>query len=145
MKLLFFFFLILPAVSALAVSPTNLDLTDGSTGKLYVYNTLDQETYFEIDGLQQENFTLAAGEIKTIEVSIHGERPGHYEGEILIKEISEDAFVNAIIIPVEYSGSIPQAQQKISPIMLAVSLLPIVVLFIGFTCYLYKKKRKKNV
>ncbi len=145
MKIFFLFFLLLPAVSALAVSPTSLDLTDGSSGVMYVYNTLEKEVYFEIDGLQKENFTLIAGEVNSIEVSIYGERPGHYEGELLVKEISEDGFVNAIVIPVEYSGVIPHGEKEAFPIELVVSLFPITTLLVFLTWYFYKKKRKKGV
>ena len=142
MKVLFFFFLLLPAVSALAVSPTSIDVTDGSKAVLYVYNTLNQEMYFEINGLHKENFTLAAGEKKIIEISVSGERPGHYEGEIIVKEISEGSFVNAIVIPVEYSGTMPQIQQKVFTTKIAFYFLSLVLILSAFLIYSYKKRKK---
>lgn len=142
MKLFFFFFLLLPCANALAVTPTSLDLTDGSIGTLYIYNTLDKEVHFEIDGLRQENFSLKGGESKEVKMEIKGERPGQYSGEIIVKELSEDGFVNAITIPVEYSGTLPQSTKTHSSTEMLSSAIVFVLLTVLFGGYVWKKRKK---
>ncbi|MDP3728752.1 MAG: hypothetical protein Q8R18_04840 [bacterium] len=141
-RILLFFLLLIPCTTALAVSPTSVDLRDGSIGEVYIYNTLETQIDIQIDGVYKENFTLAPEEKKILHISVQGERPGSYEGQLIIKEVYDNGFINAIAIPVEYAGVIPQTQKQIFPVKLAVSLLPIIGILIGFTAYLYKKRKK---
>lgn len=131
-KFFIFLILLLPFTAAIAVSPTSLDLTDGTVGKMYVYNTLDTEIKIQIDGLYKENFSLAPEENKLLNISVHGDRPGIYEGQIIIKEIYDNGFINAISIPVSYSGSfsMPQKNNNLVKIISVLTLIIIICIYI---------------
>lgn len=140
-KYVLFFILFLPCASAIAVSPTSLDLSDGSEGKVYIYNTLETEISIQVDGVYKENFTLAPEEKKILNISVQGQRPGSYEGQLIIKEVYENGFVNAIAIPVIYSGSFSLEKKELPyDLMFGLGLIIVVLLLFGF--YMWKKKKR---
>lgn len=144
MKIFFFFFLLFfPFVQALAITPTSIDITTGTQAEVHIYNTLDQDIQIEVDGVHKENFSLAAREEKVIHFSLQEKRPGIYEGELVVKEIYENGFVNAIEIPILYGGRFPEKKEKSFENILSVFVL-ICVLTFGIV-YVWKKKRKKHV
>ena len=139
MKIIFFLFLFLPCVSALAVTPTTVTVTEDVGAKLYVYNTLNQTMDFQIEGIYGENFTLDANTVKTIEI------PAQENGGVLrIKEIYPQGFVNAIEIPVEVQRKNKESSFDVTslPFTLASGL---VLCLLCVSMYGWKKKRKKNV
>lgn len=139
-KWVLFFILFFPFVSAIAVTPTNLDLTGGSEGKVYIYNTLETEVNIQVDGAYRENFTLAPEEKKILAIYLQGERPGTYEGKLIIKEIYENGFINAIEIPIEYSGSFSPTKKEMSYTFLSGGVFVMVMLIL--VLYIWKRRKK---
>mgnify|MGYP001615068844 CR=1 FL=1 len=147
MKILFFFFFLLPFAHALAVTPTELDITDGATGKVYVYNTFDYEMEFRVSGIYEENFTLPANGVKVLEIQHASLFPGTYEDTLRIEEIYVSGFVNAIEIPVLYSGKMSYLSGNVSLLeSLAIgSFLLLIFSALGFYVWKSKFKGAKSV
>ncbi len=146
MKFSFFLFLLLiPSVSALAVTPTSIDLRDGSEAQLYVYNTLEKEMDFRITGIYSENFTLGPLEEKRIVFSYFGKNPGSFKSSILVQEIYTSELTNGIEIPVTYSGKIPEREAFTIPWFSMLSSLVIIILFIVLYLWNKKKRPKKSL
>ena len=108
MKYIFLFFLFLPMVSAVAVTPTSLDFGEMERGEVsvrevLVVNTLDESNQFIVSGMYTEKFTLGAKESKIIEVTLEvvDQENGRFEDYVRIEEV-HDNVVNAISIPVVY-------------------------------------------
>ena len=145
MKIFFFFFLLIPMAAALAVTPTSLDISDKSLGKLYIYNTLNTTVNFQVHGIYTENFSLEANEVKVLEISYSEGLPGRHETALRIEEIYENSFVNAIEIPVYYSGKMQESTKgfkNLEKIYLGVSMG---LAFFLCAFYVWKRKRKKHV
>ncbi len=125
MKFFFLFFLFcMPFVSALAVTPTSITLSEENGAQVYVYNTQEQSIDFRVHGIYAENFTLAPYEIKTVSVPAQTGSP-FAQGSLTIEEVYPEGFVNAISIPVSYAHTaFPQHTKKyFSQLLLGFSLL----------------------
>ena len=136
MKILFFLFCCMPLVSALAVTPTSLTVTQDTGAEMYIYNTLNQTMDFEIYGAYAENFTLEENAFKNVEIP-----PQQENGEIIVKEIYEQGFINAVAIPVNLQQSkTSQTGTTTSLLLTALSLSVVSLLSLGV--YGWKKKKK---
>ncbi len=141
MKILFFLFLCIPTVTALAVTPTTITVTEDAGAKLYVYNTLNQTMAFQIEGIYGENFTLTASALKIIEIP-----PEKRGGNLRIKEIYPEGFVNAIEIPVKVQKKNKESSLGIGSFPLTfASVLALTCISIGVYGWKRKKRKATNI
>ena len=108
MKYFFLFLLLLPSVSAIAVTPTSLDYGEMERNEIVireilVVNTLDHKNQFQVSGMHTERFYLDAKESKVLEIPLEvvDKDNGKYEDYVRIEEMY-DTMVNAVTIPVVY-------------------------------------------
>lgn len=109
MKILFFFLLLLPMASALAVTPTSLDFGELARGEtatreILVINTLSQTHEFRVTGVYSEDFSLDAHEKKKISITLDpvDEDDGMHTDVLRVEEVYGDNLVNAVSLPVVY-------------------------------------------
>ncbi|MSR86316.1 hypothetical protein EXS74_02890 [Candidatus Woesearchaeota archaeon] len=125
-------------MSALAVTPTIVTVTEDVGAKLYVYNTLNQTMVFQIEGIYAENFTLEGNTLKIVDIPAQKKR-----GILRIKELYPQGFVNAVEIPVEVQRKAKESSFDVTSLPFALlSGLSLTLLFVGM--YGWKRKRKKN-
>jgi len=147
MKAFLIFLLLLPMASAVAVSPTSLDLGAGETGEIHVFNTLDRESVIQTRGVHSENFTLGVNESRVLRISVAEDFPGRHESVLLVEELYDNGLVNAISIPVSYYGHVPGYSTRtifgipFGKEMFSAGLIAIItILALAYAV----KKRKKN-
>jgi hypothetical protein len=110
MKYFFLFFLILlPTVTALAITPTEIDFGELERGQtvtreLLIINTLDQKTTITINGIYKDSFVLKPNEKKLLQIPFTpiDKEDGIYKEDLIIQEDYGTNLVNAIRIPVHY-------------------------------------------
>lgn len=139
MKIIFFIFCCMPLVNALAVTPTTVTVNDVIGEKVYIYNTLNQTMDFEIEGVYADNFTLQRNAFKIVEIP-----PQKEGGEIIVKEIYQEGFINAIAIPVRVQ-KISSKSTLQSMVLESISVFSLLVglLFLGI--FSWRRKRKNHV
>jgi hypothetical protein len=109
MKYFLFFLLLLPSVTALAVTPTNLHFGSVERGEIItrevlVVNTLEQNIDVIISGVYSDEFNLGPLESRIIgvELEIFDLSDGRYIEELIIEEDFSSTVVNRISLPVKY-------------------------------------------
>lgn len=127
MKYFILFFLLLPAVSALAVTPTHLDCTENNQQQLLIINTLNI-TNFSITGAYSENFTLKNNESRMIVFTCND------IDYLKIEEIYTEYLSNSILIPIKINEK--NEISLVIYIFLASTL--------GLSIYGWRKKRSKK-
>ncbi len=95
MKYLILFFLLLPMVSAVAVSPATIDFNNNN--EVTIINTLNDKVNINLSGIYSEDFVLDVNEIRKINLEDNLD----YD-YLLIEEGYKNGFINSIKIPVNH-------------------------------------------
>ena len=113
-RYLFFFFLFLPCVSAIAVTPTTLDfgfVESFETRELFVANNLDESAMYNITldeaWFKPITFYLEPNEIKVVNVTLASSQIDKKKLYLFVDEIKEgSSIVNSVKLPVKFSKSL---------------------------------------
>ena len=108
-KIIFFFFLFLPFVSGLAVTPTSLDFGSLERGsevyrELLVVNNENFPIEYKISGFYSKEFVLFDGESILVDVRLKAVdlEDGDYSEYLRVEEVYGSNLVNAISVKVNY-------------------------------------------
>ncbi len=109
MRYLLLFLLMLPSVSAVAVTPTSLDFggvsrVETTVREVLIVNTLDFPVEYHVSGMYEDRFVLLPKEKRVMNVTLRADvDDGMYEDVLQIEEVYGGNLLQGITLPVTYT------------------------------------------